>query len=132
MSPADPRLDAILRPRSIAVVGASRKPHSIGREILHNLIRFGFNGPVYPVNPALGAVHSIRAYPSLRDIPDPVDLAIIVVPRAAVPRKHPLVPGHGAGPPMMIALCNQIVTKCSSWLDKRMHCRGHRRLGVPG
>jgi len=85
MSPADPRLDAILRPRSIAVVGASRKPHSIGREILHNLIRFGFNGPVYPVNPALGAIHSIRAYPSLRDIPDPVDLAIIVVPRAAVP-----------------------------------------------
>jgi acetyl coenzyme A synthetase (ADP forming)-like protein len=85
MSPADARLDAILRPRSIAVVGASRKPHSIGREILHNLIRFGFNGPVYPVNPALGAVHSIRAYPSLRDIPDPVDLAIIVVPRAAVP-----------------------------------------------
>jgi acetyltransferase len=85
MSPADPRLDAILRPRSIAVVGASRKPHSIGREILHNLIRFGFNGPVYPVNPAPGAVHSIRAYPSLRDIPDPVDLAVIVVPRAAVP-----------------------------------------------
>jgi acetyl coenzyme A synthetase (ADP forming)-like protein len=85
MSPADPRLDAIFRPRSIAVVGASRRKQTIGREILHNLIAFGFTGPVYPVNAAAPAVHSIRSYPSLRDIPDAVDLAIVVVPRAQVP-----------------------------------------------
>jgi len=85
MSPADPRLDAIFRPRSIAVVGASRRKQTIGREILHNLIAFGFTGPVYPVNAAVPAVHSIRSYASLRDIPDPVDLAIVVVPRAQVP-----------------------------------------------
>jgi acetate---CoA ligase (ADP-forming) len=85
MSPADPRLDAIFRPRSIAVVGASRRKQTIGREILHNLIGFGYTGPVYPVNPSVPAVHSIRSYASLRDIPDPVDLAIVVVPRAQVP-----------------------------------------------
>lgn len=79
-----PQLDAILRPRSIAVVGASRRPQTIGREILHNLIEFGFNGPIYPVNPHLQSVHSIRAYPNLRAIPDPVELAIIVVPQPSV------------------------------------------------
>jgi acyl-CoA synthetase (NDP forming) len=86
MPPADPRLDAILRPRSIAVVGASHRKQAIGREILHNLIEFGYTGPVYPVNPNLAAVHSLRAYASLRDIPDPVDLAVIVVPRREVAR----------------------------------------------
>jgi len=85
MSPADPRLDAIFRPRSIAVVGASRRKQTIGREILHNLIAFGYTGPVYPVNAAVPAVHSIRSYASLGDIPDPVDLAIVVVPRDKVP-----------------------------------------------
>src|SRR3989442_915791 len=79
-------LSAILRPRSIAVVGASRHPQSIGREILHNLVRSGFTGPVFPVNPNAASVHSIKCYPSLRDIPEPVDLAVIVVPKEIVPR----------------------------------------------
>ncbi|HKQ97869.1 MAG TPA: CoA-binding protein, partial [Candidatus Polarisedimenticolia bacterium] len=85
MSRVDGRLDAILRPRSIAVVGASRRPQSIGHEILRNLVEFGFTGPVYPVNKDAGSILSIRAYPSLRDLPEPVDLAVIVVPRSAVP-----------------------------------------------
>jgi acetyl coenzyme A synthetase (ADP forming)-like protein len=79
-------LDSILRPRSIAVVGASRREKSIGREILGNLIDCGFTGAVYPVNPQAASVHSIRCYPSLGAIPDPVDLAVIVVPRALVAR----------------------------------------------
>ncbi len=78
-------LDPVLRPRSIAVVGASRQQRTIGREILHSLISYGFTGMVYPVNPGASSVHSIKSYPSLRDIPDPVDLAVIVVPRKAVP-----------------------------------------------
>ncbi|PYT16405.1 MAG: hypothetical protein DMF51_04795 [Acidobacteria bacterium] len=82
----DRSLSAILRPRSIAVVGASRHPQSIGREILHNLVRSGFTGPIFPVNPNAASVHSIKCYPSLRDIPDPVDLAVIVVPKEIVPR----------------------------------------------
>jgi len=77
-------LDAILRPRSIAVIGASRRPDTIGFQILDNLVRHGFTGPVYPVNPHATVIHSIRAYPSILDVPEPVDLAIVVVPKEAV------------------------------------------------
>jgi acetate---CoA ligase (ADP-forming) len=77
-------LDAILRPRSVAVIGASRKPNTIGYQILENLVRHGFAGAVYPVNPTADAVHSIRAYPSVEAIADEVDLAIIVVPKQHV------------------------------------------------
>jgi acetyl coenzyme A synthetase (ADP forming)-like protein len=76
--PAD--LDAILRPRSIAVLGASRREGSIGRAILRNLLQSGFQGPVYPVHPKADHVLSIRAWPSVEDIPDPVDLAVVSVP----------------------------------------------------
>ncbi len=77
-------LDSLLRPRSIAVVGASRRPNTIGFQILDNLVRYGFNGPLYPVNPQAQVIHSIRAYPSITAIPDPVELAILVVPRDLV------------------------------------------------
>ncbi|HEX6041321.1 acetate--CoA ligase alpha subunit [Longimicrobium sp.] len=77
-------LDAIFRPRSIAVIGASRKPNTIGYQILENLVTHGFAGAVYPVNPTADAVHSIRAYPSVEAIPDEVDLAVIVVPKQHV------------------------------------------------
>lgn len=72
-------LDAILRPKSIAVVGASRQPDTIGYQILDNLVRWGFRGPVYPVNPGAAHIHSIPAYPSVSAIPGPVDLAVVVV-----------------------------------------------------
>jgi acetate---CoA ligase (ADP-forming) len=77
-------LDAILRPRSIAVVGASRASDTIGYQILHNLLSYGYRGAVYPVNPAATAVHSVRAYPSVSAIPERVDLAVIVVPKRYV------------------------------------------------
>ncbi len=82
--PAHEALDAIFRPRSVAVIGASRRPQAIGHEILRNLVGFDFQGAVFPVNPETGAVRSMRAYQSLDEIPDPIDLAVIVVPRAAV------------------------------------------------
>ena len=69
-------------PRSIAVIGASRNPASIGGRLFPNLLSSGFTGAVYPVNPKAGVVHSVRAYPSILEIPDPVDLAFIVVPRS--------------------------------------------------
>src|SRR5881628_2578771 len=82
---ASSSLDAIFRPRSIAVVGASRDRTSIGREILHNLIEYEFNGTVFPVNPRATTVHSLKCYPDIGSIPDAVDLAVIVVPSARVP-----------------------------------------------
>jgi acetyl coenzyme A synthetase (ADP forming)-like protein len=74
----------ILNPSSIAVVGASRTPGTIGYEVVHNLVRGGFTGPVLPVNPNAGSVGGIHAYASISDVPQPIDLAIIAVPAGAV------------------------------------------------
>ncbi|MCP4583160.1 MAG: hypothetical protein GY839_16250 [candidate division Zixibacteria bacterium] len=74
-------LDCIFRPRSIAVIGASTKKGTIGREILHNLIESEFNGKVFPVNPKASVIHSIKCYSTILDVPDAVDLAMIIVPR---------------------------------------------------
>src|SRR6266446_2433488 len=73
-------LDAIFSPASIAVVGASRHRGKIGYEILHNLILNDYQGTVYPVNPKATSIHGIRAYPSVLEIPDAVDHAVITVP----------------------------------------------------
>lgn len=77
-------LDCIFRPRSIAVVGASRRRGSIGAEVFHNLLSSGFTGPVYPVNTNAPVVQSVCAYRRLQDIPGDVDVAIIVVPKHLV------------------------------------------------
>lgn len=74
----------VFYPRSVAVIGASRDEASIGGRIMRNLLRARFSGTVYPVNPNAGSVGSIKAYGSVLDIPDPVDLAVIVVPAAVV------------------------------------------------
>ena len=73
-------LDCIFKPRSIAVIGASRSRGTIGREILHNLMEYEFNGTLFPVNPNAKVVNSIKCYPTILDVPDDVDLAIVVVP----------------------------------------------------
>jgi acetyl coenzyme A synthetase (ADP forming)-like protein len=77
-------LDAIFRPRSVAIVGASNRKQSIGHEILRNLVDFEFAGPLYPVNPKAPVVRSMKAYKRVGDIPGPVDLAVIVVPSSKV------------------------------------------------
>ena len=77
-------LDAIFTPHSVAVIGASEKPGSVGRTLLWNLISNPFGGTVYPVNPKRESVLGIKAYPSLESIPDAVDLAIIATPASTV------------------------------------------------
>jgi acetyl coenzyme A synthetase (ADP forming)-like protein len=77
-------LRPFFQPRGVAVVGASRDPASIGFRILEALVVNRFQGPVYPVNPKATVVSCIRAYPSVRELPEPVDLAVIAVPRDAV------------------------------------------------
>ena len=71
---------SIFAPRSIAVVGASRRPGQLGGEILRNLKRTGFQGSLFAVNPNAADIDGVVAYPSLGEIPEPVDLAIISVP----------------------------------------------------
>jgi len=83
-TPSHHDLTAILRPRSVAVIGASTRRGTIGGEILHNLISHEFQGPVYPVHPTARAVQSVPAYASVLDIPGTVDLAVVVVPRKHV------------------------------------------------
>lgn len=77
-------LDAIFAPRSIAVIGASRRRDSIGFALLHNLVANQFEGAIFPVNPHAHAIHSLRCYASIAEIPDPIDLAVVMVPRDAV------------------------------------------------
>jgi acetyltransferase len=77
-------LDSLFRPQSVAVIGASRNPGTIGYQIVDNLVRHGYQGVVYPVNPKARAIHSIPAYPSISEVPGPVDMAIIVVPKKLV------------------------------------------------
>ncbi len=67
-------------PASIAVIGASTRPGSIGNSLMQNLIGSGFQGAIYPVNPTARVVNSVRAYETVLDIPDAVDLAFVVVP----------------------------------------------------
>jgi acetyl coenzyme A synthetase (ADP forming)-like protein len=77
-------MHVLLQPSSVAVIGASRDPSSIGGRLLHNLLSGPFQGVVYPVNPSAPAVQGVPAYPSVADVPGAVDVAFIAVPAAAV------------------------------------------------
>jgi len=78
-------LDAIFSPRSVAVIGATEREGSVGRTILWNLITNSFGGTVFPVNLKRPSVLGIKAYPTILDVPDEVDLAVIVTPAPTVP-----------------------------------------------
>jgi acetyltransferase len=79
------KIDSIISPKSIAVVGATNRKESVGLAVFQNLIKARFSGVLYPVNPKAASVQCIKAYPRLMDIPDDVDLVIIIVPAKAVP-----------------------------------------------
>ena len=83
--PAREGLRPIFSPESVAVIGASRERDSIGFAILHNLVLEELAGALYPINPHAESIHSLKCYPSVLDVPDPVDLAIVSVPKKIVP-----------------------------------------------
>jgi acyl-CoA synthetase (NDP forming)/GNAT superfamily N-acetyltransferase len=78
-------LNHLLRPASVAVVGAGREPRSVGRAILRNIVSSGFGGSVHAVNPRAQVVEGVRCVASIGDLPEAVDLAVIAVPPAEVP-----------------------------------------------
>src|SRR5512147_2174007 len=78
-------LDSIFKPKNVAVIGATEKEGSVGRTILWNLISSPFGGAVFPVNPKRPSLLGIKAYPTIKDIPDPIDLAVIVTPSTSIP-----------------------------------------------
>ncbi|RMH63614.1 MAG: acetyl CoA synthetase subunit alpha, partial [Bacteroidetes bacterium] len=78
-------LDALFSPKRVAVIGASDRAGSVGRTVLWNLISNPFGGTVFPVNPRRSSVLGIKAYPSIKDVPEVVDLAVVVTPAPTVP-----------------------------------------------
>ncbi|MBE9180181.1 bifunctional acetate--CoA ligase family protein/GNAT family N-acetyltransferase [Oculatella sp. LEGE 06141] len=78
-------LDAIFAPKSVAVIGATERPGSVGRIVLWNLLTSSFGGTVYPVNPKRHSVLGVKAYPAIADIPELIDLAVIATPASTVP-----------------------------------------------
>ncbi len=79
-------LGTLFSPRSVAVIGATSRPGSVGRAVFANVLTHSYAGVVYPVNPRAASVMSVKAFASVLDIPDEVDLSIIIVPRDLVPR----------------------------------------------
>jgi len=95
-------LRPLLRPRSVAVVGSSRRGGTVGRAILRNIVTGGFTGPVYAVNPHARTVEGVPCVASVDDLPGPVDLAVIAVPPSAVPEVAAQCGRHGVGALVMI------------------------------
>ncbi|MDD5475327.1 MAG: acetate--CoA ligase family protein [Syntrophales bacterium] len=77
-------LDGLFKPRSIAMIGASASPGKLGYDILHNLIHAGFDGPIYPVNPKADKLLGLKVYKDISSLPEPPDLAVIVIPSRMV------------------------------------------------
>src|SRR5512136_2726887 len=78
-------LEAFTQPKGVAVVGASPSPGKLGHAVLQNVIQYGYTGHIYPINPNAREILGLPAYPSVLDIPGPVDLAVVLVPAKAVP-----------------------------------------------
>jgi len=85
--PTSPKqgLDALFAPESVAVIGATDRPGTVGRTVLQNLLHPAFRGRVYPVNPQRGEVLGAKAYKTVGDIPEAVDLAVLATPAATIP-----------------------------------------------
>ena len=77
-------IERMLTPGSVAVIGASTDPKKIGHVVFANLMAYGFAGPVYPVHPEARHIGGVRAYPTVLDVPDEVDLAVVAVPAPGV------------------------------------------------
>jgi acyl-CoA synthetase (NDP forming)/GNAT superfamily N-acetyltransferase len=109
----------LLQPRSVAVVGASRRPGTVGRAILHNIVAGGFAGPVYAVNPHAKRIEGVRCAASIEGLPEPPELVIVAVPGPVVPDVAAacgrrgvraltvITAGLGAGGADLLAICRR-------------------------
>ncbi len=78
-------LEMFTNPKGVAVVGASASPDKLGYAVLNNIIQYGYQGGIYPINPKATEILGFSAFPTVKDIPGPVDLAVVLVPNKAVP-----------------------------------------------
>ena len=138
MSPF-PSLNPIMKPKSIALIGASTKEHTIGSDILKRLTEYGFTGNLYPVNPKADTIGGLKAYASVKEIEGPVDLAIIVINAKHVLSVIDECHEKGVGGLCVIsagfkesgaagaALEAELLKKCRTY---KMRCIGPNCLGV--
>jgi acetyl coenzyme A synthetase (ADP forming)-like protein len=82
--PVVPLFDPFFNPRGVAIIGASRDPHKLGYGVVRNLMEYRYRGSIYPVNPVASEILGHTCYPSIAEVPDPVDLAMVVVPAPIV------------------------------------------------
>jgi acetyl coenzyme A synthetase (ADP forming)-like protein len=126
-------LRPLIRPRSVAVIGASRDTGTIGGAIFHNLLIHGFTGPVYPVNPKAPVVQSVAAYPTIEAVPGPVDLAVIAVPAARVAEVMAACGRKGVGAVVVISAGFKETGEAGAGLELRLleiaRANGMRMLG---
>src|SRR3989304_7015138 len=90
-------LKPLLEPQSVAVIGASSSPEKSGYTLLKNIVDGGFKGPIYPINPKAKEILGHRAYPAITAVPEPVDLAFIVLPREVVAEAIQACQAKGVG-----------------------------------
>ncbi|MBI2902195.1 MAG: CoA-binding protein, partial [Candidatus Methylomirabilis oxyfera] len=132
MKPGAP-LTRLFAPRAVAVVGASRDPDKVGYRVVENLLKGGFEGAIYPINPTATEILGRRVYPSLSDIGAPVDLAVIVLPAPRVRPALEACAAQGIGAAIVISAGFKEVggegADLESALTKRVRELGIRVLG---
>ena len=123
-------VDVFSRPCAVAVIGATDKAGHVGRAILWNLISSPFGGAVYPVNPKRRSVLGLRAYASVLDIPDPVDLAVVITPAETLPSIVRQCGTVGVKRAVIISAgFRETASVGSSWSAKCFQGRGKRICG---
>jgi acetyl coenzyme A synthetase (ADP forming)-like protein len=125
----DQTLRAFFAPRAVAVVGASRDPDKVGYRVLENLLRGGFGGAIYPVNPAAKEVLGLTVYPSLSEIGAPVDLAVVVLPAPRVLGAIEACAAQGIGAAIVISAGFKEVGGEGAELEEALK-RRVRQLGI--
>ena len=138
----------LLAPRSVAVIGASRKAGSIGAAVVHNLVANAYHGLVYPVNPEATEIEGVKAFPSVLAIPGDVEMAVVTVPAAVVSKVARecaekgvrglvvISAGFGEAGPEGVALQRELVEICRQGRHAaggpQLHGRDqHRARGEP-
>ena len=125
-------LETLFQPRTVAVIGASERPDSVGRTLLWNLISHPFGGTVYPVNPKRHSVLGIQAHPSIAALPEPVDLAVIATPAATVPELVAECAAAGVRAAIVLSAGFQEVGAAGAALEARLRDALRGRKEPPG
>ena len=113
-------IDTIFNPASIAIVGATNRPNSVGQAVMRNLIQGEFQGVLYPVHPRLKSIYGVKAYPTLTAIPDAIDLAVIIVKPEVVPDLLEEAKGKGVTGAVIITAGFKEIGGQGAELEKRV------------